>query len=1015
MKSVGRRVPYVVSAVVLLALAGWQLRGRLTEEAADAYLRSQGVEADYRVAQVSPTRLVLDRVRLGNPAAPDLTARRIEVAIAGYPLQPRITSARLVAPRLRAVLRDGQLSFGSLDALLPEADQPAGPLPDTDVRVEDGRLLVETPAGAITMKVSADGRLSNGFAGRAEIVLAKLDLAGCGIEGLTGVIRAATRADGWVINGAGQAPSAACEPATVGPTTWRAALRTDVNLKQLAGSLGIGAQRLRHPGATVRSLAADLSFAGDTSRLSGRWRLTAHGGTAPQFRAEGALGSGTFEAELGAKRLALAGTAALQSARVQVPDLADGTSHPLAAALARRAARAGHRFDANARFVAHLDSGRLKARLNPLEATAASGARVRLADGAGIALTSGGLPMIDGRLTMGGGGLPTTVAVLRSLSLGRRPAGEALITLAPWAVDRTSLGVPRLLVRPAASGWSADGRLRYSGVLGGSMTVAGLDLQASALWSAEGTVSMLARCADLSFDRLSAANSNLGATRMQICREGPLGWNRRGLFGLMRSAPTGLTGRLADRPLALDVGEARVAANAGRMTLRPLTLAGSIGTYRLAGTIEGEAAADGSAGRGRVSAFELAGPDLPVRIEGGRSAWSLANGRLALRDADAIVVDALPDARFQPLRVAATANVVGDQVLASGSGALASSGARLFGFELRHGLAASAGSADLKTGSLEFSDRLQPYQITEALRGVIENVAGRVEGVGQARWDANGITSNGQATLHDVSLATAALGPVTGIAGTVAFDDLFALTTPAGQLVTVATMNPGVLVENGRFRFKMLAPTSARIEDAQWPFAGGTLTLRPVTITAGEVRREFTLDVAGIDAGLFLQRFELSNVNATGSFDGTLPLVFDGDTGRIVGGHLEARSDGGLIQYVGDVGADSMGAAGRLAFDALKRLRYRSLSMTLDGDLDGELVTAVRFAGTNEAPVRPAGGLPVRASGLPFRFNVTVRAPFRGLLGTAASFSDAREVIRSAAPKEEAAPATPPTVPVQDR
>jgi hypothetical protein len=42
----------------------------------------------------------------------------------------------------------------------------------------------------------------------------------------------------------------------------------------------------------------------------------------------------------------------------------------------------------------------------------------------------------------------------------------------------------------------------------------------------------------------------------------------------------------------------------------------------------------------------------------------------------------------------------------------------------------------------------------------------------------------------------------------------------------------------------------------------------------------------------------------------------------------------------------------------------------------------------------------VRAAGLPFKFNVTVRAPFRRLLGTAASFSDAREVIKSAAPAD---------------
>jgi hypothetical protein len=317
-----------------------------------------------------------------------------------------------------------------------------------------------------------------------------------------------------------------------------------------------------------------------------------------------------------------------------------------------------------------------------------------------------------------------------------------------------------------------------------------------------------------------------------------------------------------------------------------------------------------------------------------------------------------------------------------------------------HDLASGVGRADLDTGALVFSDRLQPFEITEALRGVIENVAGTVHGTGQVRWTADALESDGRLRIDGVSLATAALGPVTGVSGEVAIDDLFALTTPPGQVVDVASMNPGVLVENGRFRFEMLGPTAARIETAQWPFAGGTLTLRPTTLSVDEPRREFTLDVVGMDAQLFLQRFELENVNATGTFDGMLPLLFEGSSGRIVGGTLTARSGGGLLQYVGEVGADSMGAAGKLAFDALKRMRYRSLSVSLDGDLDGEIVTAVRFSGTNEAPVTPAAGLPVRAAGLPFKFNVTVRAPFGGCSETAASFSDAREVIKSAAPAD---------------
>jgi hypothetical protein len=284
------------------------------------------------------------------------------------------------------------------------------------------------------------------------------------------------------------------------------------------------------------------------------------------------------------------------------------------------------------------------------------------------------------------------------------------------------------------------------------------------------------------------------------------------------------------------------------------------------------------------------------------------------------------------------------------------------------------------------------------LRGVIDNVAGPVNGSGRFAWTDKNLTSRGTLAINHVSLATGSLGPIDDVAGVLAFDDLLALTTPRGQKLTIKRINPGVAVEDGVVRFQMLGPGAAFIESIVWPYAGGTLTLAPVTIRAGDTMRSFTLAVEDLDAEQFLQKFDIKNLNVTGRFDGKLPLVFAEGKGRITAGILVARPGGGLIQYVGAVGGENTGAAARLAFDALRRLRYRNLSLDLDGDLDGELVTQLRFAGTNEATTTLGRGpLPIRATGLPFRFNVTVRAPFRALLGTASSFSDVRPLIRPAA------------------
>src|SRR3546814_18213074 len=86
----------------------------------------------------------------------------------------------------------------------------------------------------------------------------------------------------------------------------------------------------------------------------------------------------------------------------------------------------------------------------------------------------------------------------------------------------------------------------------------------------------------------------------------------------------------------------------------------------------------------------------------------------------------------------------------------------------------------------------------------------------------------------------------------------------------------------------------------------------------------------------------------------------------------------------------------------------------MDGQLDGEIISTVLFNGSNQKPVNPTGSsLPVKATGLPFQFNIPIRAPFRALLNTPESFTDVRTTVRQAAavPEDAArggAPVQPP-------
>ena len=98
---------------------------------------------------------------------------------------------------------------------------------------------------------------------------------------------------------------------------------------------------------------------------------------------------------------------------------------------------------------------------------------------------------------------------------------------------------------------------------------------------------------------------------------------------------------------------------------------------------------------------------------------------------------------------------------------------------------------------------------------------------------------------------------------------------------------------------------------------------------------------------------------------------------------------------------------GRFAFDALKSIKYDRLSVDLEGAIDGDVITRIKFAGVNQAPlngVRAKLPIPIKVTGLtniPFIFNVTITAKFRQLFEMARSFNDPSVIINRMLPQLE--------------
>ena len=118
-RRIARRGLLVCLLVLLAALAlAWWQRENIADDLIGDALRDAGVSASYTVERISPELQVLRDISIGDPARPDFTARRIEIAtIVRFGL-PKLREVRVMGARLYGSYRGGALSFGELDPLI---------------------------------------------------------------------------------------------------------------------------------------------------------------------------------------------------------------------------------------------------------------------------------------------------------------------------------------------------------------------------------------------------------------------------------------------------------------------------------------------------------------------------------------------------------------------------------------------------------------------------------------------------------------------------------------------------------------------------------------------------------------------------------------------------------------------------------------------------------------------------------------------------------------------------------
>lgn len=993
--------------LLLGVLVLWWQRRAIADDVLRRELVRQGVAARYHVADIGLARQRIENLVIGDPAHPDLVADWVEVNTSLGFGTAEVTGVRAGQVRLQGRLVDGKLSLGELDKLMPASSAKPFALPALFVDVADARMRLETPQGVVGLKVSGRGRLDDGFSGRLAAVSERIDAGGCVLDRVATYLSVSIADTQPKLSGPLRAARAACAGTVVTAPNVVLDTRLDGRLDRWQGTAQLAAARLARADMAAEALTGTIDFDGGAAATKGTIELATGRFAALDRRGSALTISGAYR--VGSQGNGFDGTVSARSVSLAAADrraigslrgAASGTPvAPLAGRLADALQRAGEGFDLEARLTAALTGqGGGALNIERLSATSASGAVATLSGGNGVRYgwPATGLTL-DGLLTLSGGGLPGAVVHLAQAGPGRPVTGDALIQ--PYAADGA-----RLALTPVSfsAGGGSITRISTRATLSGPMAsgrVDDLTAPIDARWNGAGVLALGPGCARVTWRRISVSSLVLDPGALNLCpTEGALVRVARGrVSGGARIASSTLKGQIGSTPIDL-------AANSGELRLTDQgfllqSVAARLGTgedrTRLdLDRLTGRIARDGSlAGSFAGAAGKIA--NVPLIFSDGAADWQLAGGRLALNG----VLD-LDDAqrdnpRFERMHSDNFAlNLADGKIRATGTLSAKAQGVKVADVTIDHDLNATRGSAVIDVPGIAFAPKgLQPDDLTQLTKGVIAAVKGSVSGSGRIDWTADGVTSNGVFRTAGTDLA-AAFGPVTGLSGEIRFSDLLGLTSEPDQVVTLAEVNPGMAVQGGTIRYRLLPGQRVRIEGGEWPFAGGALTLDPTVLDFSQpAERHMTFRVKGVDAGLFLQEFNFDNLNATGTFDGVLPMVFDARGGRIEGGRLDVRESGGTIAYVGEISQKDVGFWGNFAFQSLKSLRYQSLYLEMNGPLDGEMITAIHFSGVGQGEGAKSNFLIRRIAKLPLVFNVTIRAPFQQLIDSVRSYYDPQRLI----------------------
>lgn len=654
---------------------------------------------------------------------------------------------------------------------------------------------------------------------------------------------------------------------------------------------------------------------------------------------------------------------------------------------------------------------------------AASGLSLRAvpaAGGAWVTLSRDSLAA-EGSIALSGGGAPSVSAEVARFAY--LPEGISLAAgtfrLSSWTVGGRELSANlnsiKLDSRPDGLVVAGAGELSFAGEAGG-VTLARTRLQGGldAAWDETGwrVQATGARCLAVDTQGLRIGAIAVEPTKLDVCPA-------NGRFMRQSAVPGGaaqlgnlklpFTMESGDGILSLAGAEIDWTARQGfALTLSAgnLDLPLKIGERTL--TISGTAPRiDVATGKGpariaaRLGATIFGGTMVPASVSAGAFTFDGSSAEAGVEGTvtgkGVVITDRNADPVYTPVAAAFSGTVGDNRLRIAGPLSLRSTGTPLADAALDINILKLDGTARVMSRPLAFRrGGLQPNMISDRLTGLFTDATGNV--TSDARFTIAGgkITGVADVSIRDFGFQTTRLGRVSGVNGSINFADLMGLQTARDQVLTVASINPGVPLTDGRIVYDLREGAILHLESVTFPFGGGKLAVAPFdwALEGGLEDQSVAVTADAINLAQLVEILKLPDTQATGTLSGTFPIMFSENRIQINGARLKADDPGGRLSYTGGAvdAAAGQDANASLAFAALRDLRFEVLEIGIDGDLSGELRADLLLEGENINPL-PMGNRLTLPAGQAFEFAIGFDLPIGKLIENNLGFVDQKDLI----------------------